>query len=234
MRRLALLFFVLLVVLAFLRSPYSRFQTVDVQGAVRLQPETVEDIAGVHPGDAIFIRPQAVRGRLLDSGEFVEARVHYRFPNRLLLEVREARPVAMSADGGLWLETGVFSRRGKVPTDVVWFGGSIDERTAEALARSLGGFPASVYEELSEITFDTEKDRLHVFLQNGDEVVVAPEDFERLMPHVPELLAAVPDDARGRLYLLGEGSYFVSYERLTKNGEGQDADEKGKPPSRVE
>ncbi|MBT9281539.1 MAG: FtsQ-type POTRA domain-containing protein [Hydrogenibacillus schlegelii] len=233
MRRIAFLFFVSVAILAYLRSPYSRLAEIEVTGLERLEKADVLRFAGVRVGDPVFVRPTAIRDRLLRSGEVTAADVRLRFPNRLSITVREARAVAREAGGALWLETGAMSRLGKRPADAVWLSDGLSTADKAALARALGALSPAVTRLISEIDREAAGDRLVVYLTTGDAVVVPPEAFAEEMAHLDAYLAAVPPGVHGRLYLLRGGAYFVAYGSEPKTPIKKDQ-ETGKPASRGE
>jgi hypothetical protein len=78
--------------------PYFAVQDVAVRHRGRLDAETVRRLAGVEPGTNVWeVDPEVAETRLLTSGWIRSAQVRRELPDRVVVHVREHRPVAILA-----------------------------------------------------------------------------------------------------------------------------------------
>ncbi len=103
-------------------SPIFRLSSVEITGAVHTKQQSILQIAGLSTGMNLVSLKQDELSKEIESLEWVkEASVIKKFPDRLVIQIREYRPVALvSSDQGMFLvdENGRIFR--KVRNREVW------------------------------------------------------------------------------------------------------------------
>ncbi|MDI3270319.1 MAG: FtsQ-type POTRA domain-containing protein [Bacillota bacterium] len=97
-RPLLLLALILLVAAAYAawQSPFFAVEEVWVEGWVQVSPEAVAQAAGVAKGTPLWrISAREVAARVWELPLVEKVEVHKEWPNRLLIRIRERRPVAV-------------------------------------------------------------------------------------------------------------------------------------------
>jgi hypothetical protein len=80
------------------RHPYFALREVVVRGQVRLAPDRVRAVAGLEPGTSVWdVDVAAAEARLRREPWVRRARVRRQLPHRVLVQLREERPVAILA-----------------------------------------------------------------------------------------------------------------------------------------
>ncbi|MBE3593616.1 MAG: FtsQ-type POTRA domain-containing protein [Candidatus Carbobacillus altaicus] len=82
-------FFLLLLLFAYLRSPYAHIDSLTVTGTTRLSEEEILNWAGVKPGDSLVFWWPGVRDRLEQHEVIKRATLSWSFPNHFHLYIEE-------------------------------------------------------------------------------------------------------------------------------------------------
>ncbi|HET6382445.1 MAG TPA: FtsQ-type POTRA domain-containing protein [Armatimonadota bacterium] len=82
------------------QSPRFSIRSIAVQGTHVVPASVIEKFAGVHPGDnLLMVSTRGVRRRLLEIPAIADAHLERRFPNSLVIVVKERRPWAAALTG---------------------------------------------------------------------------------------------------------------------------------------
>ncbi|CAJ1227335.1 cell division protein DivIB [Levilactobacillus zymae] len=201
-RRLTLLLSIFLVVIGlmvYLVSPLSHVQTVRVQGAHALSARQVQRAVGVSTGDSIFkvwghekkLQQQALR----HNSRLKHATVQFHQPNRVTVRVVEYITAGYVMRQGQYyevLENGIVSQQSvtqpKSGTPV--YGNFKSAKTLHRMILQYAQLSTPIKHSISEIQASptkTNPQRVHLFMNDGNEVYASLNTFARKMAYYPSI-----------------------------------------------
>lgn len=184
---------------------------VEVLGAETLDPNLLRQMSGLYAGENLLaVDLGQVEARLRAEPRLAAVRAERAWPDRIVLRVRERRPVALVAWEGAWLAAdpgGVL-----FPADPGWVGrlpiltgidpgegrpGSVLPEPGPRLLGLLSGPAAPIFQRISELHLGEDGEIL-LFLRDPARVRLG--DLASAPARFPVLLAVLRDlDARGSL-----------------------------------
>ncbi|WP_048602580.1 cell division protein FtsQ/DivIB [Rubeoparvulum massiliense] len=221
---LLLFFFVLIFVILFLRSPWSKIDTIRIVGNELLTDEEILSYAKLHPGINFFeLRTGEVIRLLEELDEVKEVQIKKSFPGKLLLQITEYERVALwKEDGKLYplLGNGVIlksidwtSRYVDRPLITTWS----DTTLLPELGIKLDRLDEAILQSMSEVILvptEKEPDRIHIYMRDGNETVTSLRYLEKMQRYLE--ITSVMGTEKGVIYLL-EAAWFQPYDLLNEN-----------------
>lgn len=201
-RRLTLLLGIFLVVMGlmvYLVSPLSHVQTVRIQGARALSSRQIQRAVGITPGDSIFNvwgHERALQQRAPKRNSRIKrATVRFHQPNRVTVTVTEYVTAGYVMRQGQYyevLENGVVSQQSvtqpKSGTPV--YGNFKSAKTLRRMILQYAKLSAPIKHSISEIQASptkTDPQRIHLFMNDGNEVYASLTTFARKMAYYPSI-----------------------------------------------
>jgi len=203
-RRLTILltsFIVVIGVMVYLISPLSHFQSVTVRGADALSASRVQKAVRIRPGDSIF--------KLLGHTQRLEQRapkrnsrlkkvsISFQRPNRATIRVTEYATAGYVMKQNRYyevLENGIVSEQSvtqpKSGTPV--YGNFKNSRTLHRMILQYAKLDSEIKRNISEIHDAPNKDdpnRVHLFMNDGNEVYASIPTFAQKMAYYPGIAA---------------------------------------------
>ncbi len=217
----------------YFQSPLSKISEIDVEGNQNVSNEVVIELSKLADGTSFWkINKEEIASNLLEHDEINDVTVLRKFPNKLVIEIKELNRVAYVIDGeGNFypiLENGkTLSKQdnsGDAPLLVNWQ----DDGDIVGLAKELNKLPESIASAISEIHYTPkESDRLHItlFMNNGFEVSITVRGLAEKMKAYPTVINELDPSLKGVIHL-DVVPFFESYkhENETEN-EGEDLNE---------
>lgn len=203
-RRLSILltsFTVVILAMVYLLSPLSHFQTVRVTGASALSAKQVQQATRVRPGDSIFqvvgherrLQQKAVaRNSRLKAVD-----ITFRQPNRVTVHVTEFATAGYVMKQNRYyevLENGIVSQQSvdqpKSGTPV--YGHFKKAKALHQMILQYAKLDSEIKRSISEIQASPTKDnpdRVHLFMNDGNEVYASIPSFAKKMAYYPGIAA---------------------------------------------
>jgi len=218
---LLVLFFLTVLIIVFIRSPYSKVQEIQVFGNDIYPAEQIVSQSGLQK-DMQFLNvwESSVQKNLAPLTGIKEVTVSRSFPGIIQLHVTEQKRVAFwnGQDGSRYplLENGLVLRQVNFADRVVdrplissW---SAPELLPN-LAKSLSKLTPSVLGEISDITLTPtvyDKQRVTLFMRDGNEVRSVVYKLDKMLNWYPAIVKELPQGKKGVLSLF-EQPWFVPY-----------------------
>jgi len=203
-RRLSILltsFTIVILAMVYLLSPLSHFQTVRVTGASALSAKQVQRATRVRPGDSIFhvvghehrLQQKAVaRNSRLKAVD-----ITFRQPNRVTVHVTEFATAGYVMKQNRYyevLENGIVSQQSvdqpKSGTPV--YGHFKKAKALHQMILQYAKLDSEIKRSISEIQASPTKDnpdRVHLFMNDGNEVYASIPSFAKKMAYYPGIAA---------------------------------------------
>ncbi|AKP65519.1 cell division septal protein [Levilactobacillus koreensis JCM 16448] len=223
-RRLSILlgsFTAVILVMVYLVSPLSHFRTVRVTGNVALSAAQVQRAAQVQPGNSIFqllghtqqLEKQAVKR----NTRVKHVTIHFKRPNHATIHVTEFMTAGYVLKQNRYyevLENGIVSEQSvtqpKSGTPV--YGSFKRAKTLHRMILQYAQLSPTIKRSISEIQESPTKanpDRVHLFMNDGNEVYASIASFANKMAYYPSIAAKMK--AKGVVNLeVGAYSYPFS------------------------
>ncbi|QPC46259.1 cell division protein FtsQ/DivIB [Mangrovibacillus cuniculi] len=231
---LVLILSILIVGVAYLQSPFSRVQAININGNVFLTDEEILGAIAISPGDSIWsMKKEAVITQLKEQPEIKDAIIERKLPSTLTITVTEYRPVAFVMEESEFvpiLETGQPLTKGSdaiQAIDAPLLSNFKDKAVREKLVEELSKLDSSVRSSISEITStprETDPYNITMFMNDGFEVRASILTFREKLNYYPTIVNQLNPDIRGYIDL-EVGTFFKSYETPQVEGEGTNEEE---------
>lgn len=210
-----------LVSLYFL-SPYSLINELTVEGTSEVYDQHVLESSDVHPGDSLwqtFFNKSDIENEIEEQNlQVSDAQLTFSGINDFVIQIEEYETVAYLTQGNQYkkiLENGlileeVFPRPSTNQPIISQF----SEGTAlDLILREYVLLNEQVKLLISEIEY-LENDRnsllVHVYMNDGNEVIASIPSFSERMNYYPEMVTAV--DGEKGVFDLEAGAYFIPYD----------------------
>jgi cell division protein FtsQ len=215
------LFFLIILVIVFIRSPYSKVQQIQVYGNDIYPAEQVVKNSGLVIGmQFLNVWESDVRTSLKPLEGIKDVSVERSFPGVIRLHVEEYRRVAFwnGPDGSRYplLENGRVLKQVNFANRVVdrplissWSAPELLPQLAKALAKLSPG----VLGEISDITLTPtayDKQRVTLYMRDGNEVRSVLHKLDFMLNWYPTIAKELPQGVKGVLSLF-EQPWFVPY-----------------------
>lgn len=203
-RRLLILltsFTVVILAMVYLLSPLSHFQTVKVTGTQALSAKQVQTAAQIHPGASIFQvvghERQLARQAVKRNTRLKAVDIRFHQPNRVTVHVTEFATAGYVMKQNRYyevLENGVVSQQSvdqpKSGTPV--YGHFKRAKTLHQMILQYAQLDSEIKRSISEIQESPTKDnpdRVHLFMNDGNEVYASIPSFAKKMAFYPSIAA---------------------------------------------
>lgn len=203
-RRLAILitsFTAVILVMVYLISPLSHFQHVTVTGTAALTAKQVETATTVKTGDSIFKvlgHEQTLQKKAVAHNSRLKAvKIQFRQPNHVTIHVTEYQTAGYVMKQNRYyevLENGVVSQQSvdqpKSGTPV--YGSFKHAKTLHRMILQYAQLDSEIKRSISEIQDSPTKDnpdRIHLFMNDGNEVYASISSFAKKMAYYPSIAA---------------------------------------------
>lgn len=218
---LLVLFFLTVLIIVFIRSPYSKVQEIQVFGNDIYPAEEIIQQSGLRK-DMQFLNvwESSVQSSLKPLEGIKEVTITRSFPGVIQVHVTEQRRVAFwnGQDGSRYplLENGYVLKKVNFSNRVVdrplissWSAPELLPNLAKALAK----LSPAVLAEISDITLTPtvyDKQRVTLFMRDGNEVRSVVYKLDKMLNWYPAIVKELPKDTKGVLSLF-EQPWFVPY-----------------------
>jgi cell division protein FtsQ len=218
---LLVLFFLTVLVVVFIRSPYSKVHEIRVYGNDIYSAEQIVKASGLVPGmQFLNVWEGIVRERLKPLEGIKQVEVKRSFPGLIELHVTEHRRVAVwtGQDGSRFplLENGIVLKQVNFAQRVVdrplissWPAPELLPQLARALAK----LSPAVLSEISDIALTPtvyDKQRVTLYMRDGNEVRSVVYKLDKMLNWYPAIVKELPNGTKGVLSLF-EQPWFVPY-----------------------
>jgi len=224
-RRLAILltsFTVVILAMVYLLSPLSHFQTVTVTGAQALSAKQVETATRVRTGDSIFQvvghEQQLARRAVKRNSRLKAVSIAFRQPNKVTVHVTEFATAGYVMKQNRYyevLENGVVSQQSvdqpKSGTPV--YGQFKKAQTLHQMILQYAKLDSEIKSSISEIQDSPTKqnpNRIHLFMNDGNEVYASIPNFAKKMAFYPSIAGKMK--AKG-VVNLEVGAYSYAFKK---------------------
>jgi cell division protein FtsQ len=228
-------FFMLILCIIYFQSPLSNVKHIEIKGNEHVSEEDILKLSGITNKTSFWkIDDESIVKKISSHPEIQTAKIQKRFPNKIILSVKERKRVAYILDKQKFLpllENGKILTNIKqdiVPNDapilVNWKKGDDIQEMASQLAE----LPAHVLNAISEIHHTpNSNDHYHVtvFMNDGFEVSATVHNFAKKMSLYPSIVNQLDPKVKGVIHL-EVSNYFKTYPSDEKTEEGDD-NEKG-------
>ena len=212
------LFFLLIVCVIYIQSPLSQINSIDVNGIELVTKEKAIGSSELKKGQNIWkINKKLAAKNLLSIPEIKHAEVLTKFPNNIVINIKEYSPIALlmsEKDFHPVLENGTIlednSKLADAPILINFKEGAI----LEDLAAQLKKFPSEILNAVSEIHYDpkeTDKYHVYLFMNDGFEVNPTIPTLATKMIHYPSIVSQLDPKVKGVIDL-EVGSFFKAYD----------------------
>ncbi|KIL44797.1 hypothetical protein KP78_23410 [Jeotgalibacillus soli] len=218
-----LLFVLLILIILYFQSPYSKIQTIEVEGSNLMQSNVIIDSSRINEGDSYWgTDANRAEESIMNLSEVKKAVVEKKFPTTLMIQIEEYKQVAYIRHDQQFiplLENGASSlpvAANEISAHAPLLIGFPPEGMLENMTKQLAELPSEVQESISEIHYTpTETDQSHItaYMNDGFEVSALISTFADKMVHYPSIVSQLDPDVKGVIDL-EVGSYFRAYETM--------------------
>jgi cell division protein FtsQ len=230
---LLFLFFSLIAVVTYVQSPLSHVKKIIVKGNQDYSTNEIIRKTGVTTKNNIWqIKGQVIAGKLEQLPEINKASVKVRWPNSIIIQVKEHKRIAYLKKDAVFypvLENGTILSKGQsqfpinAPILIDFEQGIV----LEEMVTELKKLPEEILNSISEIHYTPYKtDNYHIssYMNDGFEVSATIRSFSEKMSHYPSIISQLDVTKKGVIDL-EVGSFFKAY---GSNGEVQNEKDKDK------
>ncbi|MGO0062061.1 cell division protein FtsQ/DivIB [Brevibacillus fluminis] len=214
-------FFLAILIVLFVRSPYSKVTLIQVKGNEIYSSQQVITASGLTIGmQFLNVWQSSVQEGMAQLPGVKEVTVERQFPGVIVLNVVEHRRVAFyfSPDGkqSLLLENGQVlpePRPGERVVDRPLVRSWNSQPLLVSLAKSLSQLPVALLAEISDISLTPtafDKERITMYMRDGNEVRTIIHLIESRLPWYPSIAKELPKDEKGVVFML-ESTWFSKY-----------------------
>ncbi|MET3288150.1 UNVERIFIED_CONTAM: cell division protein FtsQ [Brevibacillus sp. OAP136] len=214
-------FFLAILIVLFVRSPYSKVTLIQVNGNEIYDSQQVITASGLTIGmQFLNVWQSSVQEGVAQLPGVKEVTVERHFPGVILLNVVEHRRVAFyfSPDGkqSLLLDNGQVlpePRPGERVVDRPLVRSWNSQPLLVSLAKSLSQLPVALLAEISDISLTPtafDKERITMYMRDGNEVRTIIHMIESRLPWYPSIAKELPKDEKGVVFML-ESTWFSKY-----------------------
>ncbi len=215
------LFFILIAIIAYLKSPISKVTEIEITGENLLLTKDIYDKANIQQNmQYFFIKTSTLEEKLLELREVNKVKVSKEFPGKLKIEITEFKPIAVLLlksenivpllENGFLLENN--SQYFNLPLITKWQ----DEELLPILAEQLKGIEPDVFEQISEIQQNPQASNQHrvlIFTKEGYKIHTSLDYLSKKLNLYPTIIDNLSEKESniGELYLL-ESMRFEEYD----------------------
>lgn len=238
------IFLLAILAILYVQSPYSKIQTIQINGANLVEKEEYEKIVGVTEGESMWgFRVKDVLHDLQKNEWVKEATVQRKWLTTVTIEVEEWPRVAyIEQEFNFYpiLENGYVLKKAELnePIDAPLFINFDDETKRKRTVKQLGKLKPEVLALISQINLNaTESDPYGIilFMNDGYEVRAEISSFAEKLNYYPSIIAQIEQQEQFEKGIIDieVGSYFRPYSgeyseiTISEDGQAEDNTEEG-------
>jgi cell division protein FtsQ len=218
---LLVLFFTLIAVVGYVQSPLSHVKTITVKGNDMYSSAELIKQTGISQKTNIWkVNSKAVSAKLQSLSEIKKATVTVKWPNTILITVKEHKKIAYLQQGASYypvMENGKILKSRKT-TDIPSNSPILFDFKAGSvlneMVTGLESLPIEIVNSISEIHYTPKKnDQYHIslFMNDGFEVSATLSSFSEKMVHYPSIISQLDPNKKG-IIDFEVGSYFKAFD----------------------
>ncbi|MGE5703795.1 MAG: cell division protein FtsQ/DivIB [Clostridia bacterium] len=219
---LLMLFFLAILIVLFVRSPYSKVSEIKVSGNELYTAEQIKAASGLSIGmQFLNVWQSSVQESEKQLAGVKEVTISRQFPGVIELQVKEYARVAFfltpDSKQSLLLENGLLldePRPGERIVDRPLVRSWPAKELLAPLAKALAQLPQPTLSMISDITLTPtafDKQRITLFMRDGNEVRSVIHLLSSKLPWYPSIVKELPKDEKGVVFML-ESTWFSKYE----------------------
>ncbi len=217
------IFFLLILLVIYFQSPLSKVGSITVEGNIHVDSKEIIDLSAITTSSGFWnINTKNVQQSIEGHLQIKQATVEKKFPNHIVLVVKEYESMAYLEDKGAYmpiLENGqvLKERTVNVPADAPVLINWKDE-DIKLMMDELKKLSPSIFNSISEIHHAPDKTDpwlVHLYMNDGYEVIASVRTFSKKMNTYSKIVSQLEEDSQGIIHF-EVGTYFESYTPLTK------------------
>ena len=218
---LLLLFFTMIAIVAYVQSPLSYVNKINVKGNELLSANEIIKSTGLSKKTNVWsVKKGLIASELQKMNVIKKAEVKIKWPNTVILEIKEHNKIAyMESDKFYYpvMENGkVLKDRqvAEIPVNAPILFKFKEDSILKEMVSALEKLPDEVQNAISEIHYtpkETDEYRISLFMNDGFEVNATLRTFSEKMIHYPSIISQLDPSIKG-IIDLEVGSYFKAYE----------------------
>lgn len=222
-RKFAALLFVLLILLAVLlysQSEYSKVQSIMVNGADLYETEYYQEASGLETGESMWsFREQDIKQQLADLEWVKDVSVTKKWLTGVEIVVKEYEPIGYLDLGNVYqlvLENGFAMEKAVADINGPIFSNFEDANTRRQLVEQLREINPEVNNLISQIILQPEErgvDFVTLYMNDGNEVRAVLSTLAEKLNYYPSVVAQLEDGQKG-VVDMEVGIFFRSYDNL--------------------
>ena len=218
---LLLLFFLLIGCIIYFQSPLSRIKNISVQGNELYPATEIQKKSGLTQKTNIWkVKEKTISKKLLELPEIKSINVKLKFPNSVIIQVKEYKRIAYLAREAHFLavlENGNIienTNNELIPVSAPILIGFSDGDVLDEMIDGLEQLPDEIVNSISEIHYtpkETDDYSITLFMNDGFEVKATLRTFSEKMVHYPSIISQLDQEKKGVIDL-EVGTFFKAYE----------------------
>ena len=227
-------FFLTILVVVYLRSPYSHIQDIKVNGSSITDKESIIKASKLKLNMNIWsFQPKEIEKSIGNIEEIKSVKVSRQFPTHVIISVKEYDRVAylmkdrtfhpVLENGSIVQETSLSTAPTSSPILIHFEEG----KTLKTLLNELDKLPKNIVHSISEIQSapkKTDQEHIILYMNDGFEVSATLPTFSEKMKHYPAIISQLNPSTKG-IIDLEVGSFFQSYQHENENEESSSTTE---------
>ncbi|MEH7120032.1 FtsQ-type POTRA domain-containing protein [Neobacillus vireti] len=217
---LVILFFTMIVIIAYSQSPLSHVKHITVTGNEVYSNNEIVKASGITKDTNIWkVKESNITSKLNHLSEINKVNVQVKWPNSILIQIKEHKRVAYLKSGKNYLpimENGKILKDRK--TEIIPVNSPIlfefkEGSVLNMMVKQLENLPIEITNSISEIHYSPKKtDQYHIslFMNDGFEVSATLRSFAEKMVHYPSIISQIDPNKKG-IIDLEVGSFFKAY-----------------------
>ncbi len=225
-------FFLLLICVLYFLSPISHVRSILVKGNKYITSEKVLSYAQIKKDESIWkIDREEIIRTLEKQREIQDANVSVRFPNKVIITIKEYDRIAYLSKESKFFPILSNSeilpplKDGEIPVNAPVLFGFSKGPALKQLIEELEQLPAEINNSISEVHHKpktTDPYHVQIFMNDGFEVSASSRTLSQKLIHYPSIVSQLDPKIKGVIDL-EVGSYFRAYDT-----EEQKTEEKGR------
>jgi cell division protein FtsQ len=230
---LLFLFFSLIAMVVYVKSPLSHVKNIIVKGNEEYSNNEIIEKTGITSENNIWqIKSQVIEAKLVQLKEIKKASIKVHWPNSVIIQVKEHKRIAYLKKDALFypvLDNGTILSNGQsnLPINAPVLIDFKEGTVLRDMVIELKKLPEEILNSISEIHYTPYKtDNYHIssYMNDGFEVSATIRSYSNKMSHYPSIISQLDLNKKG-IIDLEVGSFFKAY---PSEGEVNNEKDKGK------
>ncbi|WP_456275581.1 cell division protein FtsQ/DivIB [Bacillus sp. AK128] len=217
------IFFLLIIGILYLQSPFSHIATIEVNGNVHVSEGEIINLSGLSNETSIWsVKSDLIIEKIKKNKEIKKVVIKRSLPNTVLISVEEMKRVAYAMNEGNIvpiLENGLVLEpsdetylHSDAPLLMNWETGSALQEMASELAKLSPAITNSI-SEVHHTPQESDPFQITLFMNDGHEVRSTITDFAKKMSAYPAIVNQLDPNLKGIIHM-EVAYYFESYEKV--------------------